>query len=97
MALPGSRLYDSVLRDRSNLLPPDWKSFSQHNPYTYPLANETLSAADVLRFRDAAFTTYFTDPGYLAMVAQKFGPAAVEEIRRMTSYRLRRNLLEETL
>lgn len=96
MAYPGSKLYDQAINEGWTL-PSSWKGYSQHNAECRPLDTETVPAADVLRFRDAAFTTYFTDPGYLAMIQTKFGPAAVEEIRKMTSYKLRRNLLPETL
>lgn len=94
MAYPGSPLYDQAIVEGWTL-PSSWAGFSQHNSKTRPLDTETVPAADVLRFRDAAFTTYFTDPGYLAMVAEKFGAAAVEEIRKMTEYKLHRNLLED--
>jgi hypothetical protein len=44
----------------------------------------------VLRFRDEAFHTYFTDERYLGMIDRKFGPETVEHIRQMTSHRLER-------
>jgi radical SAM superfamily enzyme YgiQ (UPF0313 family) len=94
MAYPGSPLYDQALAE--GWTPPSsWAGYSQHNSVSRPLDTETVPAAEVLRFRDTAFTCYFTDPGYLAMIRDKFGQAAVEEIRRMTSYTLKRDLLEE--
>ncbi len=92
-AYPGSPLYDQAVAEGWTL-PASWAAYSQHNSVARPLDTETVHAAEVLRFRDAAFTTYFTDPEYLAMIAAKFGPAAVEEIQRMTSYTLKRDLLE---
>ena len=50
-------------------------------------------AREVLRFRDAAFHTYYTDPRYLGMVGRKFGPDTVDRIRQMTTTRLERDLL----
>ncbi len=95
MAYPGSKLYDQAIAEGWTL-PSSWKGFSQHNSECRPLDTETVPAVEVLRFRDAAFTTYFTDPEYLAMVRNKFGAAAVEEIQKMTSYTLKRDLLEPT-
>ena len=52
-----------------------------------------MPAREVLRFRDEAFHSYYTSPSYLDMVDRKFGPAAVEHVRRMTTVRLERDLL----
>lgn len=92
-AYPGSPLYDEVTRDRPQDLPPDWRSYSMHNRHTVPLRNENLTAAEILAFRDAAFTRYFTDPNYLAMIKYRFGSAAIEHISQMTVYKLKRDLL----
>jgi len=47
----------------------------------------------VLRFRDAAFQTYFTNPDYLALVEQKFGAQQRANVEDMTKIRLKRRLL----
>jgi hypothetical protein len=47
----------------------------------------------VLRFRDHAFSVYFTHQPYLDMVASKFGADTVAHIRDMTSHRIQRLLL----
>lgn len=95
MAYPGSRLYDEAI-ERGWRLPETWAGYSQHNEYTYPLvAGEGVSAAEILRFRDAAFDRYFTRPRYRETVVQRHGHAATEEIERMLSYKLRRNILED--
>jgi anaerobic magnesium-protoporphyrin IX monomethyl ester cyclase len=92
MALPGSRLYDQALAEGWTL-PTEWRGYSQHNRYCRPLDTETISAQEVLRFRDQAFNAYFTDPAYLAMIGTKFGPAALAQVHKMTEYRLPRDLL----
>jgi hypothetical protein len=51
----------------------------------------------VLRFRDAAFHTYYTDPRYLETVGRKFGSQTVEHIRQMAGTRLERDLLSGRL
>jgi radical SAM superfamily enzyme YgiQ (UPF0313 family) len=93
MAYPGSPLYQQALA-RGWKLPDKWSGYSQHAVDTQPLPTKYLSAADVLRFRDDAFHTYFTDPRYLRIVRDKFGEATVAHIEQMTAHRLRRALLE---
>jgi anaerobic magnesium-protoporphyrin IX monomethyl ester cyclase len=93
MAYPGSALYTQALKE-GRKLPPNWKSFSQHNEDTFPLSNENLTSAEILKFRDEAFTAFFTDPRYLSHVERKFGREALEHVRSMTTYKLKRKLLE---
>lgn len=68
-------------------------SYSQHNRHTHPLRNEHLMTTEILRFRDEAFVAYFSDPAYRAMLLRKFGRSAIDEVDRMLSYRLERDLL----
>ena len=93
MAYPGSALYAQALKEGWKL-PPNWRSFSQHNEDCFPLANEHLTNAEILRFRDEAFNAFFTDPRYLSHVEKKFGAAALAHVRAMTTYKLKRKLLE---
>jgi len=92
MAYPGSQLYD-LAREHGWPLPASWHGFSQHAYETLPLPTKYLSAADVLRFRDDAFHTYFSDRRYLAMVEAKFGVMVREQIERISAGRLRRAVL----
>jgi radical SAM superfamily enzyme YgiQ (UPF0313 family) len=94
MALPGSRLYEQALAEGWTL-PSEWRGFSQHNRHTRPLDTKYVSATEVLRFRDAAFKTYFTSPRWREMARAKFGPAAIEHVDEMLSYELPRDLLKE--
>ncbi len=89
MAYPGSPLYEQA-RALGWRLPETWTGYSQHAVDTLPLPTRHLSAAEVLRFRDEAFHTYFTNVGYLDMVREKFGPDTVAHIQDMTSHRLER-------
>jgi radical SAM superfamily enzyme YgiQ (UPF0313 family) len=91
MAYPGSPLYAMALREKW-ALPPGWAGYSQHAVDSLPLPTKHLPATEVLRFRDRAFTTYFTNPRYLDMVGRRFGPATVDHIRQMTSVKLERQL-----
>ena len=93
MAYPGSALYSQALREGWKL-PPNWRSFSQHNEDCFPLPNDRLTSAEILRFRDEAFTAFFTDQRYLSHVEKKFGAAALAHVRAMTTYKLKRKLTE---
>ena len=93
MAYPGSALYDEAIA-KGWTLPETWAGFSQHNFQCRPLDTQYVSAAEVLRFRDDAFNAYFTNPAYLGMIEGKFGAAALDHIRGMTTFKLKRKLLE---
>lgn len=92
---PGSALYTKATRDGCPL-PPTWEGYSQHGYETWPSPTKYLSGTDVLRFRDHAFTRYFTDPSYLARIDRTFGPAAVDHITQMVAIPLRRLYLERS-
>ena len=94
MAYPGSRLYaDAVAKGLP--LPESWSGYSQHSHDCLPLPTETLSSAEVLAFRDAAFHDYFSNPRYLDMVTQRFGRQARGHVAEMAQHRLSRALLDE--
>lgn len=96
MAYPGSHLY-SQARERGWALPEStvgWIGYSQHSYETLPLPTEKLTAAEVLKFRDEAFTQYFTSPKYLELINQKFGKEAVQQVELMTAITLKRKLYE---
>lgn len=93
MAYPGSKLHTEAVAN-GWILPATWRGFSQHNDDCRPLDTEHVDAATVLRFRDEAFNTYFTNPVYLDMIERKFGAETLEHVKRMTQFRLKRKLLE---
>lgn len=94
MAIPGSELYDQALRDGIPL-PKTWLGYASQGYEFKPLPTETLSAAEVLAFRDYAFDDYFSDPAYLDMIEAKFGVESRDHIKAMTGIKLKRRLLEE--
>lgn len=98
MAYPGSALHTTA-RQRGWQLPedaggPGWIGYSQHAYETLPLPTETLSAAEVLAFRDGAFTRYFSRSEYQSMLGHKFGVDAVTQINTMLGTGLSRHLLD---
>ena len=93
MAYPGSKLYDEAIA-QGWALPATWAGYSQHNEHTLPLATGSVSAREILAARDRAFDRYFTNPRYLDSATQRFGQAARAHVREMTSYKLKRKLLD---
>ena len=92
MALPGSPLARRALTDGALEGPRTWSSYGFLAYDCVPLPTKMLSAAEVLRFRDEAWHTYFTDPGYLELVERKFGTS--EHLRKQAAVPLKRKLLE---
>lgn len=90
MAYPGSKLYEQANPED---LPESWIGYSQHSFETKPLPTATLTSAEVLSFRDAAFQTYFRSPHYRRMVDRKFGGKVVDNIAAMVEQPLPRRLL----
>lgn len=89
MAYPGSELYQTAMRE-GWALPETWSGYSQHAFDSLPLPTKYLSAAEVLRFRDDAFQTYYNHQPYLEMIHTKFGQATVDHITDMASHKLER-------
>lgn len=92
MAYPGSKLYSIALAEDWEL-PAVWHGFSQHSYEMVPLPTHSLTAAEVIRFRDEAFHRYFANPAYLDMVGKKFGIKVREHLVEMSGTRLKRKLL----
>lgn len=88
-AYPGSQLYQLAIKNGWKL-PEKWQDFSQHSYEQLPLPTEKLSAGEVLAFRDKAWQIYFTDPGFLSVVREKFGQRVVDHITALTKITLRR-------
>lgn len=96
MAYPGSRFHKEY--QGKGVLPEDnpeigWIGYSQHAYKCLPLPTDTLSPADILRFRDNAFHKYFEGSDYLSLVKRKFGERALKHVKDMTTHRLKRKIL----
>lgn len=94
MAYPGSQLY-KLAQQKGWQLPDSWHGYSQHSYECLPLPTKHVSAAEVLRFRDYAFRTYFASQHYLEMIEGKFGKAVREQIERISADCLQRKLRGE--
>ena len=89
MAYPGSPLH-SIAKAKGWQLPEDtdagWLGYSQHAYETLPLPTDTLSAAEVLAFRDEAFVKYHQRPEYLSMLRTTFGESAVSSMQQILAH-----------
>ncbi len=89
MAYPGSKLHEAAVAGGWRL-PDNWAGYSQHSIDTLPLQTRYLSGSDVLRFRDKAFQSYYTNPRYLDFLRKKFGEDTVRHVQQMTAHTLER-------
>jgi radical SAM superfamily enzyme YgiQ (UPF0313 family) len=94
MAYPGTELHNEVLKQPGVKLPSTWSGYGQYSYDMLPLPTASLTARDVVKFRDEAWQIYFTDPRYLSMLEKRFGRAAADFTRELTKIKLRRKLLE---
>ena len=91
-ALPGSPLYNTA-KAEGWPLPSSYEGFAFLSYECEPLQTKQLSAADVLKFRDEAWSTYFGNPRYLKMIEKKFGISQRENIEDMAKIQLKRKIL----
>jgi anaerobic magnesium-protoporphyrin IX monomethyl ester cyclase len=92
MALPGSALYRRALKE-GWALPDDYAGYGFLSYDCQPLPTLHVGAAEVLRFRDEAWQTYFGNPAYLSLVERRFGAQERANVEAMAAVRLRRRLL----
>lgn len=90
MAYPGSPLHAATLPSK---LPATWRGYSQHNDDCKPVGTDSLSPAEVLRFRDSAFRTFYGHHRYRDHLVWRHGQQALDDVDEMLSYRLPRKLL----
>jgi radical SAM superfamily enzyme YgiQ (UPF0313 family) len=91
-ALPGSPLYYEAIQKKYKL-PQNYAGWSFLSYDTLPLPTDTLTAEEILRFRDDAWQIYFNGPEYLSLVEKKFGIVAVNNIKDMSKIKLKRKIL----
>lgn len=91
-ALPGSPMYNFAKKN-GWALPDSYEGYAFLSYESQPLPTKYVSSADVLKFRDEAWQKYFTNPVYLKLVEQKFGPIERKNIEDMASIKLKRKIL----
>ena len=98
MAYPGAPDYTWAKKKGIPLpgdsgVPGGWTAYSHHSYFSLPLPTETLSAAEVLAFRDNAFNEYFRSTSYISRIKREFGDGAVKHIERMAAHKIKRRIL----
>ena len=91
-ALPGSKLYKTALENGWEL-PTEYAGYAFLSYETQPLPTKYLSAAEVVKFRDEAWNTYFSHEPYLKLVEEKFGLQQRKNVEDLSRIKLRRRLL----
>lgn len=94
MPLPGSELYAATV-EAGIPVPSNYLEYSFHSYDTVPLGTESLTPAEVLDFRDSAFTAYHESPHFRARIRERFGHEALSHVDQMNGYRMRRRIVEE--
>jgi anaerobic magnesium-protoporphyrin IX monomethyl ester cyclase len=91
-ALPGSPLYNTA-RANGWALPDSYAGYAFLSYESQPLPTRHCTAAEVLKFRDEAWSKYFASPKFLSLVEQKFGAAQRQNVEDLARVKLRRRLL----
>ncbi|MEI7480750.1 MAG: radical SAM protein [Elusimicrobiota bacterium] len=94
IAYPGSDLYNEALANNIPL-PETWLGYAQFSEDTLPLPTRHISSAEVLAFRDKAFSDYHGSVKYLEMIKDKFGGKTVEHITEMLKLKIKRKYGEK--
>ena len=92
MAYPGSPLYIQA-KSKGMKLPDSYTGYSQHSYDTQNLPTDSLTAAQILKFRDEAWTKYHTNPKYLQLLREKFGKRAEQNVIETAKISLKRKIL----
>lgn len=92
MALPGSPLYMEAVNNKWEL-PQTFDEFAFLSYDCKPLRTNSLTGAEVLKFRDDAWHKYFSHEPFLSLVENKFGIDSRKNIEEMSKIRLKRKIL----
>jgi anaerobic magnesium-protoporphyrin IX monomethyl ester cyclase len=92
MALPGSPLYMEAVNNKWEL-PQTFDEFAFLSYDCKPLRTNSLTGAEVLKFRDDAWHKYFSHEPFLNLVENKFGIDSRNNIEEMSKIRLKRKIL----
>lgn len=90
--LPGSQLYYEYIQ-RGWVPPTDFDAYSFHSYNAQAVPTKHLTGAEVLKFRDEAWHTYFSSPSYQKLVLEKFGQEALDNIKDQCKLKLKRKIL----
>lgn len=92
--LAGTYLYSEALKNGEKV-PEKYSEFSFHSYDAVCGYTESLSAAEILKFRDESYNKYHSNPKFLEKVAAKYGQKAADDTLEMSKIFLRRKIVEE--
>ncbi len=92
-ALPGSPLHVRAKKENWDI-PTKYEEYAFLAYETKPLPTKYLKNSQVLAFRDYFWKVYFTNPAYLELVEKKFGEKQRLNVEEMSSFNLKRKLLQ---
>jgi anaerobic magnesium-protoporphyrin IX monomethyl ester cyclase len=91
-ALPGSPMYFTA-KQNSWKLPDTLEGYAFLSYESEPLPTKHLTSAEVVKFRDDAWQTYFTNPSYLNLLENRFGLTQRQNVEDMAKIKLNRKIL----
>lgn len=91
-ALPGSPMFFNAKKNGWRL-PDSFEGYAFLSYDSQPLPTKYLTSSEVLKFRDEAWTKYFTNKNYLNLVEEKFGIQERINIEDMSKIKLKRKIL----
>jgi len=94
VAYPNTDFYNQMKANGVEL-PTRWEQYAQMSEKFLPLPTATVSAIDVLKFRDDAFNTYFKNESYLNMMKNKFDYLVMADIDNMCSVNIKRDYVKK--
>lgn len=95
MALPGTPLHKEA-KEKGKQLPESYAGYGFLSYECLPLGTDTLSPADVVKFRDDMFHEYWMGEKFHNRITQDFSQEASNNIKEMCKIRLKRKLLGDS-
>ena len=93
-ALPGSPLHQQA-RQKGWKLPDRYAGYAMLSYHTENLRSDSLSAAEILKFRDDAYNTYWSNPDVLSKMKVKFGDKCIQNLIDTNNIKLKRKILAD--
>lgn len=91
-AYPGTPLYDKYLREGRIPEPQNWAEYSLYGVDCKPCPTKHMTNAEVLKWRDDHYVSYYQRPEYLTMIEAKFGVKTREHVEKMVNQKLERHI-----
>ena len=94
-AYPGTPLYERYLKEGRITEPRDWSEYSLYGRDCKPCPTKHLTSAQVLKWRDDKYVSYYQRPEYLRMIEEKFDKETRRHVECMASMKLERTICQD--